>query len=186
MMLVSICSLSFDPIMCFVSAPHFYCFLCVQIVMVHCCWLIFIGRVVHQVLVFNIFLGVDLVDDVALINRSSWREFSSKQECYPNMFRFLSLQPIMVSSLFTKVGIKASLLQFFLQYDQTLRINYATLKKRYTIKITLWVMSSQMSTMHHAYIFLCLEYKDIFMYTLLDFALHLLSKMMYEVKRFHE
>ena len=85
----------------------------------------------------------------------------------------------MVSSLLTKVDIRASLPQFFLQYDETLRTNYATLKKRYAMKITQWVMSSQMNTMYHAYIYIylyiyiyiyifVLNAKNMFMCTPLD------------------
>ena len=92
----------------------------------------------------------------------------------------------MVSSLLTKVNIKASLLQSFLQCNESLRTNYATLKKIYAMKTTQWVMSSQINTMHHAYIFLCLKCKDIFTCTQLDFVLHLFSKMMYEIKYFHK
>ena len=47
-------------------------------------------------------------------------------------------------------------------------------------------MSSKINTMYHVYIFLCLECKDLFKFSTLDLALQLLSKVMYEVKRFYE
>ena len=95
----------------------------------------------------------------------------------------------MVSSLLIKADLKSSFSLFFAhygRYDMMSKKLYALLKKQYNIKICRWVMSSEMNSLHHGYIFLCLECKEIFRRCPLHFSLNLLSKMMFEVKRFHE